>query len=194
MGNLPAAMKLLSRLLLAVLLVGLLGFVSACGETSSELVSKSEGGYVTIGGLRYQVQLSRILNPADLEDRSYLTGLKPEDRVLPKDTDWFAVFLRVQYEKDEGQPKKTAGEFRITDTQNNVFQPLPVDNVLAYRPVTLQPKGLVPDPNSVTNTSPTQGQLLLFQVPTTSLDNRPLEFSIVNPENPEEEGSVVLDV
>lgn len=192
MGNLPAAMKLLSRLFLAVVLVGSLGFATACGEKSSELIAESEGQYVELDGLQYQVQISRILNPADPGDRSYLTGLDPEDETLPRDTDWFGVFLRVKNEEDEGEAKPTAEEFRIIDTQNNTYTPVPVDNVLAYRPAILQPKGLLPDPNSITAESPTQGQLLLFKVPTASLDNRPLEFKIIG--EGEEEGSVVLDV
>jgi hypothetical protein len=41
---------------------------------------------------------------------------------------------------------------------------------------------------------PTQGALLLYKIQTVSLDNRPLEFKIVDPTNPAEKASAELDV
>lgn len=179
----------LSVLLLSV--VALAGF-SACGAETPANTAKSEGQYVELGGVQYQVQLSRILNPADIEDRDYLTGLSPEDKQLPADTDYFAVFLRAK--NQEGVVKQTASQFRIEDTQKNVFEPLPAENALAYKPVRLSGHGRLPDPNAITASAPSQGQVLVFQVPTASLDNRPLVFFIKDPEGGAEEASITLDV
>ena len=35
----------------------------------------TEGTYLDLGGLKYQVQISRLLNPSSIEDRAYLVGL-----------------------------------------------------------------------------------------------------------------------
>ena len=179
----------LSAVLLAILAVFALG---ACGETSSELEAESEAQYVELGGLRYQVQLSRILNPADSEDRDYLAGLSEEDQQLPPDTDYFAVWLRVQNEESEALP--TAERFEIEDTQGRKFQPLPNESALAYKPAELAGDSLLPDPNSVASEGPAQGLVLVFQIPPASLDNRPLEFEITNPTDFSERAKVRLDV
>ena len=68
-----------SRLLLSVTAtLMLVGGLSACGEHGEANVGKNEGYYVETGGLQYQVQISRQLNPKDFEDRDYLIGL-PSD-------------------------------------------------------------------------------------------------------------------
>ncbi len=46
---------------------------------------------------------------------------------------------------------------------------------------------------SPTTTRP-RGSLLLYKIQIVSLDNRPLELKIVNPENPSESASAELDV
>jgi hypothetical protein len=166
--------------------------LSACGNDKPVTKGETEGVYVTVGDLKYQVQISRILNPADSEDRAYLKGLPASESTLPPDAQWFAVFMRVQNE--HGQPKPTAERFTIVDTQANKFEPLPVDNVLAYQPETLQAKSILPDPNSVPAYTPTQGTLLLFKIPNASLDNRPLDLEIEDPSGSGKQAVVRLDI
>ena len=72
--------------------------------------------YSEVGGLKYQVQISRELNPTDSEDRAYLVGLAPTARDLKPDETWFAVFLRVQYDTKDGAPRPTARDFTLEDT------------------------------------------------------------------------------
>ena len=55
----------------------------------------TEGAYVDVGDLKYQVQISRQLNPADVEDRDYLMGLAGATGSSAADEEWFAVFMRV---------------------------------------------------------------------------------------------------
>src|SRR5690606_38371032 len=47
--------------------------LAACGN-KEEVVTHghTEGSYLNVGNLTYQVQISRQLNPADVTDRSYL--------------------------------------------------------------------------------------------------------------------------
>jgi hypothetical protein len=188
-------MSRLARLLsLALLAVGSLA-LAACGNKEDVVtVAETEGIYVDIGELKYQVQISRQLNPGDVEDRGYLTGLPEGVAPSPKET-WFGVFLRVQNNTEEVLP--TASEFEIVDTDERVYRPVPLDeatNIFAYRPTELGPRGLVPAEGSLPSSGPTQGSLLLFRLTVDSLANRPLEFRIVSPENRDEVGIVDLDV
>ena len=49
---------------------------AGCGnKVEVRTVGETEGIYIDVGDLRYQVQISRIINPHDVEDRRYLQGL-----------------------------------------------------------------------------------------------------------------------
>src|SRR5215218_9534286 len=104
-----------------VLLVFAAAFLSGCGDKESIVkVAETEGVYVDVGGLTYQVQLSRFLNPGDVEDKQYLVGL-PEGvpAQLPGDEIWFGVWMRV---KNYSDPTLTpTNEFLIKDTEGNEF-------------------------------------------------------------------------
>ena len=169
--------------------------LTACGETEHiRTVGETEGVYLDIGGLKYQVQLSRNLNPADVEDQAYLKGLPPGAEPADDET-WFGVFVRVQNTGEE--PLPAAREFTIEDTQGNVYRPVEVDtdvNVFAYEPRDVPGRGLLPHPDSPAGNSPIQGSALLFVLTYQTLQNRPLEFHIESPENPDEVGVVDLDV
>ena len=49
-------------------------------------------------------------------------------------------------------------------------------------------KGQLPAPDTTANNGPTQGALLLFKIKVVSLDNRPLEVKIVDPDRAAEAG------
>ena len=75
---------------------------SACGNKEPEtLHGTTEGAYLDLAGMKYQVQISRQLNPASIEDRYYLIGLPANDRQLPVGQEWFAVFVRVENDGDK---------------------------------------------------------------------------------------------
>jgi len=160
----------------AALLLALLA--SGCGgEIEARTSGDTEGLYLDIDELKYQVQISRYMNPDDVEDKAFLVGL-PESTSQPAgDETWFGVFIRVSNETDE--PIAPANNFEIVDTQENVYRPVPLDtsvNPFAYKPDPVPPKGLIPEQGSVAAESTIQGSLLLFKVKTESLQNRPLEF------------------
>lgn len=170
--------------------------VAGCGNKHAVVTeAETEGIYVDVGPLDYQVQLSRILNPSVIPDRDYFRGLPEAELSIGRDEAWFAIFIRVQNATDRVAP--SAEEFEIVDTQENVYRPLEFEegiNPIAYRAVELEPKGLIPAEDSVAADAPTQGALLLFKVPNSTLQNRPLEFKIKSPAGPEAEGVVNLDV
>jgi hypothetical protein len=168
--------------LLAVcgLLAGLLASAgcAAHSETGYQVAATSEGLYLEQGGLKYQVQISRFLNPADTEDSAYLTGL-PAGTKLDRGQVWFGVFMRV--ENDGERPATATSQYVITDTLNHRFPPVPLNtsvNPFAYRPQRLEPDALLPDPDSVAGQGVIQGSLVLFKLNEDDLQNRPLILHI----------------
>ena len=119
---------------LAALLVS--GTLSACGKhqsTGPVRIAETEGIYLDVSDLKYQVQVSRQLNPADIQDKPYLVGIPEDERELKPDEVWFAVGLRVQNETDE--PLQPSDDIEIEDTQDELFEPVELgpENVYAYR-------------------------------------------------------------
>jgi len=158
---------------LCALLSGLLATAGcgANGETSIQQAASGEGLYLELGGLKYQVQMSRYLNPADTEDRTYLQGL-PQGVSLASDEIWFGVFMRVENDGDR-LANATSG-YTITDTQDDVFRPVPLDtraNAFAYQPI-------IPKPDSVAGQGVIQGTLVLFKLKEDDLQDRPLILHI----------------
>lgn len=180
---------------LALALAAALG-ASACGNEANQGdqkgVAESEALYLDLSGLKYQVQLSRQLNPRDAEDAGYFREIAAEDTALPKDSIWFGVFLRVENESDEAIP--SARSFEVEDTQGNVFEPVKSQNIFAYQPETVRAKGYIPNPERLQAYAGTQGSLLLFKIPRQSLDNRPLELAIKSPSDSRKAARVDLDV
>jgi hypothetical protein len=167
----------------------------ACGNKQHEVTrGETEGIYLDLGELKYQVQISRQLNPADVEDRAYLTALPAAERALKPDETWFGIFVRVQ--NVTNTPHPAAEEFEIVDTQGRIFRPVELgpDNVFAYRPAMLAPKSVLPLPGSPAAENTIQGALLLFKIPFANLENRPLEFEIRDPLAPDRKAAVALDV
>jgi hypothetical protein len=175
--------------------------VSACGDSHTRVTTGTYAGeagagapYLYVGPLIYEVQVSRELNPFNTEDAAYLQGLSPTESKLEPGQEWFAVFMQVYNNNSRELP--AASDITISDTQNNVYSPtaLAETNAFAYRAGMVAPKGQLPAPGTVADDDPAQGELLLYKIQIASLDNRPLELKIVNPEDPAESASAELDV
>lgn len=171
--------------------------LSACGDGANRQKevsepAESEALYRTLNGLKYQVQLSRQLNPRDSEDADYFRNLTPQAAFLPKGSVWFGVFLRVENEGKTAVP--SAREFDIEDTQGNVFEPVESGNTFAYEPESVPAEGFIPDQERLQAYAGTQGSLLLFKIPLASLDNRPLELAIKSPNDTRNAARFDLDV
>jgi hypothetical protein len=169
--------------------------IGACGNKEPEtLHGETEGSYLDLGGMKYQVQISRLLNPASIEDKYYFVGMPANQRQLPAGQEWFAVFIRV--ENDGEKAARAATDYTITDTQETKFRPVrfSTDNVFAYRGGVLQPTDILPAPDSPAGQGSIQGALLLFRIPTRNLENRPLELAIRTPAAPGKTATVDLDV
>src|SRR3954468_22730569 len=137
------------RLLVSVAAVAAALALTACGNKEAEtLHGSTEGSYLDLGGMKYQVQISRLLNPASIEDKYYFIGMSAADRRLPPGQEWFAVFIRV--ENDGTKPARAAADYTITETQTNNSRPLDIGpaNPCVDRGGTLHPKAVLPPPDS----------------------------------------------
>lgn len=188
-------MRRLRTLLLLIALPLVVGLAGCGNKMDTRTLGETEGVYVDVADLVYQVQISRVLNPDDPEDRAYLRGLPPgESRLEPGET-WFGVFMRVSNETK--QTHKPASSFRIVDTEEAEYEPIDLDpeaNPFAYQPDPLRGGAVYPDSESVAAGGPIQGSLVLFKVRFTSLNNRPLELFIDGPLPPPLRESAVVDL
>jgi hypothetical protein len=188
----------MTRRRLALIACSLVAAAPLAGCGNKEDVIKSadtEGAYLDLGQLRYQVEISRQLNPADVEDRAYLQGIPRSVAALKPGESWFAVFVRV--ENDYKTPRKAATQFELTDTQGTIYRPvaIPRANPFAYEGGKVAGKSTLPPAGSVAQLNESVGgALVLFKVKTTSFDNRPLELKIFGPTVPQDEATQGLDV
>lgn len=193
MSRLPRRMA--RPLLTLISCVALLGLLAGCGNRHEgpRTEAETEGLYLQLGGLDYQIQISRQLNPQDTEDKGFLIGL-PEGYELPTAEEaWFAVFLRISNQTDEARP--VADDYEIHDADENVYTPVPIDtevNVLAFESRPLEPGRLIPPLDSAAANGAIKGEMVLFKIPYSALQARPLEFIITAPTG--EEGVAELDV
>lgn len=181
--------RLLTALSALVLAVG----VSACGNKVAHPHSEpdvdgsaSSGFYVDAGSpaVTYQVQISRELNPYDTEDKTYLQGVSAANLSLSPSQEWFAVFLKAWNQSNV--PITTTSKFTISDTQGNVYYPIPLntaENDLAWTPTRLRPNQSQPLADSPGWYDSTQGNLLLFKINNdmsneSAYSNRPLLLNI----------------
>jgi hypothetical protein len=187
----------MARLLRIALSTALVTVVAAgCGGgTGVVTTAETEGLYLDINGLKYQIEMSRYMNPSDVEDREYLVGL-PETTPPPSgDEIYFGVWVRVE-NVSETETRPAASVWEIHDTQENIYRPLPIDpdvNPFVFEPVDVPPKTVLPLATSAAGQGPTQGLLLLFKIRNESFQNRPLELKFSNGGGGEE-GTYALDV
>jgi len=146
----------------------------------------------------------------DPEDSEYLRGLTPQQLALRKDPAnpidnevFFGVWIAAY--NDTQRPLRSAApaSFTIVDTQDEHFKPVTgtdprnPPNPYLYKQAIVPAhvgsgSGVQPAPNSPAGSSTTQGELLLFKIPQSSLENRPLVLHIKGPNGGEAE--IDLDV
>jgi hypothetical protein len=181
----------LRRLALPILAsVALTAGLSACGDDGPQKTAESEGTSVTIGHLEYQVQISRQLNPTDVEDRDYLKGIPPVQTGLKSDEVWFGVFIRVK--NPSHKTLGTSDDFTLSDTLEDSYFPVATTSLVGYKATSLTPGDVFPHSNETASYGPTQGKLLLFKLTNTTLDQRPLELKIKAPDG--DTGEIQIDV
>src|SRR4051794_39441531 len=190
------------RRLPILLLIACSLLLAACGQekvdrtggfqSENAQVAETEGIYLDVEGAKYQVQLSRQLNPALPDDGPYLRNISETDNKLGDNQVWFAVFMRVE-NQSEGTIKNTT-DFVIRDTQENEYRPVSIasTNEWSYQQTEIAPDHVYPGPNTPAGERSPNGALLLFRVDRPSLDNRPLELEVTGPQG--QKAIVDLDV
>jgi hypothetical protein len=155
--------------------------LTGCGKPSEEAGLEEparEGLAIPIGGgeVYYNVYMTRQLNLATVPDRAYYGG-KPPGR----DSTLYGIFLQACNRGEESVD--TAESFTVVDNQGNEFEPieLPEDNAFAYHPKTLGPDQCIPEVGGVAQQGPTGASMLLFEIPVTNTENRPLELEVEAP-------------
>ncbi|MFN2616308.1 MAG: hypothetical protein ABR581_04195 [Thermoleophilaceae bacterium] len=162
----------------------------ACGQ-EKEPGAKSparEGLDIPLAGIDYNVFITRELNLKVQPDSAYYKGPEPG-----KGQTLYGIFLQAC--NHGKQALRTAGQFTVLDSQGNSFAPtpLPRDNAFAYQARMLAPDQCVPPAGSVAQLGPTAGAMLLFRLPLTITENRPLELEIATGA-PGEKRRVELDL
>jgi hypothetical protein len=160
----------------ALLLVATAVALSACGY-SSDSKEVVEGEPVKLGELQYNVVFSRFLNPDDNEDSAYLVDQPP----VPPGSAYFGVFLEVQNESDE--PQTVADSFTITDADHQKFEAIPSESLYALQfGGSVESQEQIPILDSTPQQGPIEGSLVLFELPASASENRPLTLEIPGPE------------
>ncbi|MEX2194641.1 MAG: hypothetical protein WD844_05085 [Thermoleophilaceae bacterium] len=163
------------------------GMLAGCGAedegTAGERAAASsdadeahrEGLAFPLGGLEYNVYITRQLNLRLPEDKAYYNG--PD---APAGSAYYGVFLEVCNREQDGEPRRSAERFTIHDTQGNEFEPVELEetNPFAYQPGVVEPGQCVPAKGSIPQLGPTGGALLMFELPQEATENRPLELEI----------------
>ena len=128
----------MTRRLLMVLVLAAALVVGGCGnkeETTTE--AATEGIYLDVGDLKYQVQISRYPEP-ERHRGPQLPGAASGGDAAAQGRRDVVRRLDAGRELPTTRSLPTASNFEIRDTQDNVFKPDPLDtigNVFAYQPV-----------------------------------------------------------
>ena len=160
----PARMPRLPVMLLC--LAALAAGAAACGEADVEQGVEEparEGIAVPLGGVDYNVFITRQLNPRITPDKAYVEAGTEQSA----DETLYGVFIQVCNHSDESH--QTTDEFKIVDNQGNEF---------AYHATELLPDECIPEAGSVAQLGPTAGSMILFRLPLANTEYRPLELEV----------------
>jgi hypothetical protein len=185
------------RLILFLCALTLAVGLTACGHKEAhptQADANNNGGYVDAGPVTYQLQISRELNPYQVEDSTYIKGLPAGSTAPSAQQFWYGVFLWAKNQTHHDYT--TLANFEITDSQGDAYYPLKLDpnvNPFAWTPQTLAPNQIEPGPNTVASAGPTQGGLLLFRLNDTAYSDRPLTLWLLSADN-KKLGSISLNL
>ena len=170
-------------LLLALATLG----VAGCGNSLGK--EADEGVPIQLGDLKFNVQETRFLNPAQPDDKQYLTG---QQLPTPKDKSYLGVFLTIHNSGDNPVRVPTNAQMSVVDTTGAAYQSIPSHTDFAAPLGTLLAPGAdIPAPGTAAANGPTQGALVLFLVDQSLTENRPPKLEI---DSSGEAGEITLDI
>jgi hypothetical protein len=148
--------------------------VAACGNQQKRTEGE-EGEFVHAGDAVYQVQLTRLLNPRQRPDDSFVRG----QQTPPSDEQFLAVFVTIKNEgdKDYSPPR----DMKVVDSEGSEYLPLDAAQTgfgLDFAEP-IPPGKTAPPPNSPAAQGPNAAALVLFRVKIKSAtDNLPIELEV----------------
>jgi hypothetical protein len=168
---------------LALLVVGAAG----CGNTLGK--EADEGVPIQLGDLRFNVQETRFLNPAQPDDKQYLAG---QQLPTPAGKSYLGVFLTIHNQGDNPVRLPTNAQMSVVDTTGADYQSIPSHTDFAAPLGTVLAGGAdIPAPGTAAANGPTQGAIVLFRLDEGASQNRPLKLEI---DFQGETGDITLDI
>lgn len=170
------------RLLLLLLAALAMGATGCERKRDAYKRAKTEGLHLDAGGLKYQIQLSRLMNPKIALDRSLLRDVPPTEQKPNREQAYFGVWLEI--ENDSKGIHQSASQFEIEDSLGKKYEPIAIDpekSPFYYASTRMKPHAVLPDPDSPPGQTSPGGLFLLFKLDLTAYQNRPLEFRIIPP-------------
>jgi hypothetical protein len=137
---------------------------------------------VAVGGLVYRSSDARTLDPRNPVDRQILRGIPAVQRPLPRDEEWFGVFITVTNPGTSRLP--SSRHISLVDLDGHRFlpQPTPRTQRYGYRPAEIAPGRQYPRVYSApAQNLAAQGALLLFRIPRASYRDGSLELRVADP-------------
>jgi hypothetical protein len=163
------------------------GLLSGCNTNPEDRLHAQEGEAMKLGELLYNVEITRILNPSDPEDKAYLAGQPPPS----KNQYYLGVFMQVKNEGDTAQRVPT--DFTVADTAGTEFKPVTSRSLFALKlGGTVASGDELPEPESTAANGPIQGSMVLFRIDGAAIQDRPLTLDIPSSAGPT--GEVELDI
>jgi hypothetical protein len=158
--------------------------LAACGE--EEETEVIEGEPVELGDVSYNVVTTRFLNPDDSQDAEYLEG-QPEPKPGEQ---YLGSFMTV--ENDGDAAAALPPHFEILDTTGTSYESVESESAYAL-PFGEELAGgeSLPAPDTPAADGPIKGSMILFLVPDSVTENRPLELEIPSSEG---DGKIELDI
>ena len=163
--------------------------VAGCGAEPGVDEPAREGLAIEIGGIDYDVGITRQLNLAIPPDEAFYEGPPAEPGHA-----LYGVFLEACNVSRE--PLTTTNDFVVEDNQGNEYEPieLPEENAFAYQATKLAEEDCLPEKGSVAQQGPLSASMLLFDFPLEATENRPLELIITPPAGGGEAKRIELDL
>lgn len=170
------AKRTLTKLATLLTISAVAATASGCAKQVKRIESENEGTRIYLDGAFYQIQISRLLNPKDVEDSFYLKGQPTQ----AKGDSYFGVFLYVTNEDQDRRVLPIAAEkMKIVSASGDEFEPVEVKTPgWGYEPSPIGKGAMLPVPNTPAFVGPIRGGLVLFRIPNADLDDRPLELEI----------------
>lgn len=161
--------------------------LSGCNTDLENASQVIEGQPIKLGDLLYNVQITRILNPDDPEDKAYLVGQQPPS----SDEYYLGVFMRVLNEGSTSA--QVASDFKVVDTVGDTFEPIPSRSLFALKlGDTIHGGDELPELESTAANGPIEGSMVLFRIDGAAIQDRPLTLEI--PSSDGSTGEVELDI